>query len=188
MGFFTAITIPAETAAALERLHADLHGGRWIDPESYHITLNYIGELDGSAAGRLIEALDGLRFAPFEISLRGLGIFGGGRPRAVWAGAEPCPELMAMQARQARLIAGAGFKLESRKYTPHVTLARFREGRRNDLKRFVERRNVYHAPPFTCDGYVLLSSRPNGGGGPYGTEAVFSGQAGFLPDMGEETF
>ena len=95
---------------------------------------------------------------------------------------------MALQARQARAISGAGFKLETRKYTPHVTLARFRDGQRTDLQRFVERHNVYAAPAFLCDGYSLMSSRPNQGGGPYGIEAQFSGQAGFLPDMDEEAF
>lgn len=188
MGLFTAIPIPPELGAALERLRSGLHGARWITADSYHITLCYVGDISRPETEQLIEVLDGAAFAPFEIQLEGLGVFGGRRPRAVWAGLRACPELMALQARQARAIIAAGFKLEARKYTPHVTLARFRDGQRTDLQRFVERHNVYAAPPFLCDGFSLMSSRLNQGGGPYGTEAQFSGQAGFLPDMGEEAF
>lgn len=188
MGVFTAIPIPRETGAALERLRSGLHGARWIEPDAYHITLSYIGDVNSRDIEALIDALDPIKFTPFEICLQGLGIFGSRRPRAVWAGVEGNTGLKALQARQAHAIKQAGFKLESRKYTPHVTLARFKNSQKSDLQRFVERCNLYSAPPFVCDGFSLMSSRPFQGGGPYGTEAVFSGQAGFLPDMSEEAF
>lgn len=188
MGLFTAISVPQETAEALQRLRSGLHGARWVEPDSYHITLSYMGEVGPDGIEQLIETLDGIRFSPFTIRLQGLGVFGAKRPRAVWAGLEDCPELISLQARQARAITGAGFRLERRKYTPHVTLARFRKDQPNDLQRFVERRNVYAAPEFVCETFSLMSSRPNQGGGPYGLEARFSGQAGFLPDMSEEAF
>lgn len=186
MGLFTAISIPAETAAGFEHLRSGLHGARWVEAEAYHITLSYMGELDGADIVRLIEALDPVRFDAFEISLKGLGIFGGNRPRALWAGVEDSTGLKAFQARQARAIIQTGFKLERRKYAPHMTLARFRDCNRGDLQQFAARQNLFSAAPFIVDGYALLSSRPNMGGGPYDCEAEFSGQAGFLPDMGQQ--
>ena len=62
--------------------------------------------------------------APFRVTIDALSTFGGGRPRALLARVVPTPELTKLQADQERLMRRVGLEPESRKYTPHVTLAR----------------------------------------------------------------
>ena len=64
------------------------------------------------------------------MTLEGLDVFGGDKPRAIVAKAQPSPPLVELQAEQERLIRRIGMPPEPRKFTPHVTLARLRGARR----------------------------------------------------------
>ncbi|MEM8576106.1 MAG: RNA 2',3'-cyclic phosphodiesterase, partial [Pseudomonadota bacterium] len=90
---FTAIEIPRSIADRLSMLRAGLSGARWIDPENYHLTLRFIGDVDGSTARHFTDALGDILAVPFRLKLNGLDSFGGNKPRAIFARAEPSPEL-----------------------------------------------------------------------------------------------
>ena len=47
---FTGLEIPAEIGHTLSSLRGGLPGARWIDPENYHVTLRFIGDIDGISA------------------------------------------------------------------------------------------------------------------------------------------
>ena len=80
---------PKSIAERLTLLRAGLSGARWIDPENYHLTLRFIGDVDGATARDFTPALGEIVAAPFELRLNGLGSFGGGKPRAIFAGIAP---------------------------------------------------------------------------------------------------
>ena len=107
---FSAIEIPRNIAERLTLLRAGLTGARWIDPENYHLTLRFIGDVDGHTARDFTAALGEIVAAPFELELNGLGSFGGGRPRAIFADVAPSEGLEAL--RRAR-----GIELEAVKKT-----------------------------------------------------------------------
>ncbi len=173
MRLFTGVPVPVGAARELERLRGGLHGARWVEPAAYHITLSFIGEAEGAQAGEIIRALAGVRAAPFTLRLAGIGSFGRKRPRAVWAGVEDSTELELLQARQASVLAGLGIDLEKRKFKPHVTLARLKSGHGREAGRFIERHNLFRGVPFDVNEFLLYSSRPSRGGGPYAVEAGF---------------
>ena len=50
---FTGLEIPAEIGQTLSNLRGGLPGARWIDPENYHVTLRFIGDIDGVAANEI---------------------------------------------------------------------------------------------------------------------------------------
>lgn len=56
-------------------------GARWVDPENYHVTLRFIGDIDGVSANEIASLLDRVNRKPFEVALQGLSSFGG-RSRA----------------------------------------------------------------------------------------------------------
>ena len=60
---FTAIEVPGQVAEQLSLLRGGLSGARWIDPENYHLTLRFIGDIDDATAAEIIDALV-LRHAP----------------------------------------------------------------------------------------------------------------------------
>ena len=103
---FTGLEIPSETALMLSMLRGGLRGARWIDPENYHITLRFIGDIDDRTADEVVDALDRIRRNPIEIRLDGLGSFGNGKPHAVWAGVQLTSALSELQSEQERILHG----------------------------------------------------------------------------------
>src|SRR6201985_4003178 len=79
---FTGLEIPADIGQTLSNLRGGLPGARWIDPENYHVTLRFIGDIDGVAATEIAHTLERINRKPFEVSLQGLSSFGGKKPRA----------------------------------------------------------------------------------------------------------
>jgi len=88
---FTGLEIPAEIGQTLSNLRGGLPGARWIDPENYHVTLRFIGDIDGVAANEIASLLFRVNRKPFEVALQGLSSFGGRKPRAVACPTLPMP-------------------------------------------------------------------------------------------------
>jgi hypothetical protein len=91
---FTGLEIPADVGFALSLKRGGLTGARWIDPENYHITLRFIGDVDHQTANEVSYSLDRLiNSMRFSVRLTQLGTFGGSKPRALYAGVEPSEQL-----------------------------------------------------------------------------------------------
>ena len=170
---FSAIEIPRSIAERLTMLRSGLSGARWIDPENYHLTLRFIGDVDRATARDFTNALGQIDAPPFELRLSGLGSFGGNKPRAIFADLEPSPALEALQRAHERAAREAGLPPEGRNFKPHVTLARLRGARADAVAAYLERQGGVIAEPFTVNRFVLYSSRDSVGGGPYVIEAAY---------------
>jgi len=170
---FSAIEIPRSIAERLTMLRCGLSGARWIDPENYHLTLRFIGDVDGATARDFTNALGKIAVPPFELRVRGLGSFGGNKPRAIFADLAPSEALETLQRAHERAAREAGLPPESRNFKPHVTLARLRGARADAVATYLERQGGIAAEPFTVNRFVLYSSRNSVGGGPYVIEAAY---------------
>lgn len=170
---FTALEIPAEVASALTLHRGGLIGARWIDPADYHITLRFLGDVDRRMAHDVDSFLSDLQTQPFEVTLDALGSFGGDRPRAVFARAQPSPRLAELQGDIERLMRRLGLPPEARKFVPHVTLARLRDTSPIDVAHYLAMHPIIRPISFTARRFVLMSSRDSIGGGPYVLEAAY---------------
>ncbi|MDL2399577.1 RNA 2',3'-cyclic phosphodiesterase [Rhizobium calliandrae] len=170
---FTALEIPRNAAMSLSLLRGGLPGARWIDVENYHITLRFIGDVDGRTADEIVERLDRIDRPEFQLRLEGIGSFGSKKPHSVWAGVTQTPDMYALQGEIERICQRIGLPPDPRKFTPHVTLARLKSSRVDDVVHYLSGRGNFHTAPFTVGRFVLLSSRESVGGGPYLTEEVF---------------
>ena len=170
---FTGIEIPAAVAQSLAALRGGLPGGRWIDPENYHVTLRFVGDVDDMVAHEVASMLGQVRRRPFELCFDDLKSFGSHRPRAIVATLGPVPALIELQAEHERLMQRVGLEPEGRKYTPHVTLARLRESSSRQVADYLALRAPYRSQPFQVSRFVLFSSRASVGGGPYVVEAAY---------------
>jgi RNA 2',3'-cyclic 3'-phosphodiesterase len=170
---FTAIEIPTEVGHSLSTLRGGLPGARWIDPENYHLTLRFIGDIDDTLAQEIAYMLENVKRTPFELRLDGLSSFGGRKPRAVVAPAAPIQALFDLQSEQERLMQRVGLEPEGRKYTPHVTLARLRDSSSREVADYLSARQPFRSKPFRISRFVLYSSRSSVGGGPYVVEAAY---------------
>ena len=170
---FTALEIPPDIAFSLSLLRGGLPGARWVDPENYHITLRFMGDIDDRMADEVASALIRVSRPRFEVSVDGLGAVGAKRPHAVWAGIKPNPALKELQAEQERLMQRIGLEPERRKFMPHVTLARMKTTSEPDVAAYLALRGGFSTPPFPVGRFVLLSSRASRGGGPYIMEEAY---------------
>jgi RNA 2',3'-cyclic 3'-phosphodiesterase len=127
MRLFVALDIDAAIRQRLQDfvndLRAHVPGARFVGPETYHVTLKFLGET-GQVA-EIQRALAPVRGVPFEISFRGSGFFPtANRARVFWAGIEAPDELQALAARVDEAARTLGFPPERGPYKPHLTLAR----------------------------------------------------------------
>lgn len=172
---FTSLEIPPEIGFALSLKRGGLTGARWIDPENYHITMRFIGDVDGQTAGDVADSLDRLSNSlRFPVRLTHLGSFGGDKPRALFAAVEPSEPLLRLQAAQERVLQRAGIEPEGRKFVPHVTLARLRGTSAGELARFIAEAAMFEPLQFVPARFVLYSSRDSVGGGPYLVEESYT--------------
>ncbi|MBR7650836.1 RNA 2',3'-cyclic phosphodiesterase [Brucella oryzae] len=170
---FTALEIPRDAALSLSLLRGGLPGARWIDVENYHITLRFIGDVEGHVADEVANALDRVRRPEFMLNLSGVHAFGSKKPHSIYAGVSPSPELNALQAEIERICQRLHIPADPRKFTPHVTLARLRNARIDDVARYLSSRGNFATLPFKVGRFVLMSSRDSVGGGPYIVEEAW---------------
>jgi 2'-5' RNA ligase len=170
---FTGLEIPAEIGRTLSMLRGGLPGARWIDPENYHVTLRFVGDVDDVVAHEVASMLGRVRRTTFELRFDSLSSFGGRRPRALVATLAQTQALMDLQAEHERLMQRVGLEAEGRKYTPHVTLARLRDSSSRQVADYLSERALFRTPSFKISRFVLFSSRASVGGGPYIVEAAY---------------
>jgi 2'-5' RNA ligase len=170
---FTGLEIPAALGESLSMLRGGLPGARWIDPENYHLTLRFIGDVDDALAREITFLLGQVRRSGFELRVEGLSSFGGRKPRAVVAAVRPSQAVMELQAEHERLMQRVGLAPEGRKYTPHIMLARLRDSSSWQVAKYLSARAGYRSSLFPVSRFVLFSSRASVGGGPYVVEATY---------------
>lgn len=170
---FTALEIPRNAAMSLSLLRGGLPGARWIDVENYHITLRFIGDIDGRTADEVVDRLDRVERPEFEVNLTGIGSFGSKKPHSIWAGVSQSAEMTALQGEIERICQRLGLPPDPRKFTPHVTLARLRNSRLDDVVHYLSGRGDFRTTQFKVGRFVLMSSKESVGGGPYIVEEAF---------------
>jgi len=170
---FTGLELPEAVAGAMALARGGVPGARWIEPDDYHVTLRFVGDVDPGVAHAVAETLDEIRRRSIEVRFDGLSWFGGDKPRAIVARIRPDPALVELQAEQERRMRRLGLPPETRKYTPHVTLARLRSVRTHAVAEYLASRGALAVEGFTAQRFVLFSARESVGGGPYVVEAAY---------------
>jgi 2'-5' RNA ligase len=132
---FIAVKLPGEATESLREAQARLRGAeagwKWVDPEAFHITLKFLGQVERQ---RLEATWQSVRAAvsgtkAFAVALRGLGAFPNLRaPRVAWAGISGgATELAALAAKIEEACSQHRFEREKRPFAAHLTLGRARE-------------------------------------------------------------
>lgn len=174
MRLFVAVELPealrAQLGAGVERLRRELPPARWVRCENVHITLAFLGEVDGSAGNAVAAGLAAAAQAltPTVVAPAGGGFFPSSeRPRVAWVGGE-CPGLASWAAAAARVAEASGIAVDRRPFSLHLTLARLsRPWRPSDVQRFLARVGAWTLPAFTAREVVLFASELRPGGSHY---------------------
>ena len=123
---FTALEIPRDAALSLSLLRGGLPGARWIDVENYHLTLRFIGDVEGHVADEIANALDRVHRPAFSLALSGVGAFGSKKPHSIWAGVDRLARPRGAAGRDRAHLPAHRRAADPRKFVPHVTLARLK--------------------------------------------------------------
>lgn len=180
---FSAIELPEETKAELHRLHVPIPGARWVPQEDYHLTLRFAGDIDNGRAREFADNLASIVMDAFQIRLVGVGAFGGNDPSTVFAEVEPNDKLDALVRAHEKAARNAGLPAEKRPFKAHITLARLSHSNAEAVARYLTRFSGYRSEPIFVSQFVLMSSKPMTGGGPYGVVEAFPLHGGY---MGED--
>jgi len=132
---FIAIALPDELKSELVQLEARLKlveqpFVKWVDPYSIHLTLKFLGNVTANRIGEITKAMEEATqgVSPFNLQVKDLGVFP--NPRRVqvaWVGLSgDIDKLARLQQRIEASLVPLGFTPESRKFVPHLTLARVR--------------------------------------------------------------
>jgi 2'-5' RNA ligase len=155
---FVALQLPFEVRQRLTGLMGGVHGARWQNDSQLHLTLRFIGEVTETQADDIDSALQAVAFTPFPVALRGVGLFGDLRkPRMLWAGVAPEAPLAHLAQKLDNALVRIGLPAETRKFTPHVTLARFK-GPSGRVERFLAENDYLTSPEWMVERFTLFRS------------------------------
>ncbi|MCP5370580.1 MAG: RNA 2',3'-cyclic phosphodiesterase [Hyphomicrobiales bacterium] len=188
MRLFVALPLPAAVRRELAFLQGGLPGARWVDEANLHVTLRFIGEVEGHEAEEIDIALAAVRWPAFDVTVAGVGCFETGkRPRVLWAGIDRNPALAGLRDKVESAVVRAGQEPERRKFKAHVTLARFKTGRNERVGPFVAGHTGFAAGTFRADRFTLFRSHLNHGGPHYEVLAEYPlGDGSFSGDDADE--
>ncbi|HJQ59490.1 MAG TPA: RNA 2',3'-cyclic phosphodiesterase [Vineibacter sp.] len=173
---FVALPLPDDVADDLAALQEGIPDASWVPAENMHLTLAFIGEVNGGAQRDITEALATIDGPVFDLEVAGVDHFVEGRtPKVLYAAVVVTEALQRLQEKVTSVLRGEGVRLDRRKFRPHVTLARF--GRRAEMghhiAQFVASNNLRRFGPFEVDCFRLYSSLKRPGGPVYTVEAEY---------------
>ena len=121
----------SEVQRLLIKTGADL---RLVKPENIHVTIKFLGEVTPFMLNRIYEVMRNLSFQPFDIEIKGLGAFPSPNyPRIIWVGIEKgSSELTSIFNMLEHSLRRLGFRSERRGFSPHLTIARVKSGRKRE--------------------------------------------------------
>lgn len=171
MRLFIAIPLASEVIDALQKLSLGLRsegdGMRWSSPDTWHITLQFLGKTSDEQYGCVVRRLTDVKAPPFAIRVAGTGFFE--RAGVFFAGVNVSSEMLEVERRVAAATSQCGFVSEDRPYHPHVTLARAKgnSGRHalRRLKGLVKTEADF--PSFIATEFLLFEAFPGPGGSRY---------------------
>ncbi|MDA0700700.1 MAG: RNA 2',3'-cyclic phosphodiesterase, partial [bacterium] len=174
MRLFVAIDLPDDASDRLATLQAGVPGVKWVPDENLHLTLRFIGEVEGATAEELAEALAEVRAPAFELSLSGVDVFERGRqPHTLWVGVDRNPALQHLREKVESALVRAGLESERRRFSPHVTLGRMKQRPGHHLVQWLEANALFRAEPFTVGGFTLFTSHLGSESARYFGEAFY---------------
>ena len=173
MRLFTGIELPAEIASNLSRLIDLLRPAahlKWTPAYNLHLTTKFVGEWPENRLDELLDRLQPLgRRSPIPVNVEGIGWFPNPHnPRVLWTGVKAGPELAQLAADTDEATAALGVARETKKYSPHLTLARVKDAvPLAPIRQVIAQLPSVEFGAFTADRFYLYLSKPGPSGSIY---------------------
>jgi 2'-5' RNA ligase len=158
LGIALADAMVRELEIVVARLRSGDSGLRWTEPDTWHITLQFLGYAAPEQYDCLMEQLGEVRSAPVSVQLGSLDCFD--REGVFFADVATTPDLAALAEHVVAATNQCGFAGVMRPFHPHITLARAKgQGRDAELRALASRMRRESAfTPFTAREFLLYES------------------------------
>lgn len=171
---FVGLRFPAPVNFQLRNLCAGLPGAKWVNPDGFHLTLRFIGEINNRQAEDLDTNLQAIAVRAFVLQLRGVGQFGQlEKAHTVWAGVERNDALYHLRDKVESAVVRAGCEPDHRRFMPHVTLGKLRHAPIDWLETFLLHNTNFQSQSFEVNEFVLFSSHSGDNNRLYLPEATY---------------
>ena len=171
---FIAVDLPEEIRNNLGKISFGIPGARWVDPLQIHLTVRFVGEVNGTTFLDIKAALEQVKFSPFSLTLKGVGHFPPrGKPRVLWVGIEQSQALQSLKKKIDLTLARVGLEPEGRKFSPHITLARLKNSPIQKVANFLAGNGLFNQEPFEVMDFKLYSSTLTPKGAIHRVEKVY---------------
>lgn len=175
MRLFTAIDIPETLRNGLSALQeSEALAVRWSDPEQFHVTLRFIGEVSEAQAVRYEEVLADVDAGPVQCAPYGLDVLPSRRsPRVLMLGLERTDSMMALYDAVSEALESEGLDPEDRKYRPHVTIGRLEDPDPEVVQDFLRAHEEHSFSAFEANRFVLYESTLTSEGAVHEPQAIY---------------
>jgi len=156
---FVAVDLPTNVKEQLRGICCGVPGADWLSEEQMHLTLRFIGEVDGGVLSDISEALATIQCKPFLLALQGVGCFPPRKaPKTIWVGVLKNELLNRLQKKINNTLIRTGLGEEERKFYPHITLARLKESPIHKVASYLAEYGLFKVVPFEVKEFCLYSS------------------------------
>ena len=171
---FIAIDLPETIQEYLESMFFGIPGARWVAPGQIHLTVRFIGDVDGALFYDIKDTLAEVNIPPFDLQLKGVGHFPPrGAPRVLWVGLDKSEPLQLLRKKIDTALLKIGLEPERRKFSPHITLARLKNTPIQKITNFLSGNAMFRQGPFLIDDFKLYSSTLTPKGATHKVEGVY---------------
>ena len=172
---FIALDLPDPMKKNLAALFFGIPGARWVALDQLHLTVRFIGDVDGSLFLDIKSTLKEVSLSPFDVQLKGVGHFPPrGAPRVIWVGLKKSEPLQALRKKIDTTLLKVGLEPEGRKFSPHITLARLKNTPVQKIANFLSGNGLFSQEPFQVNDFMLYSSTLTRKGAIHKIERVYS--------------
>ncbi|MFA6293066.1 MAG: RNA 2',3'-cyclic phosphodiesterase [Victivallales bacterium] len=156
---FIAIDIPDRVKDNICELRRNLPGVRWTVRDQIHITMRFIGDADDLFFKQIKASLSEIKLPPFSLEIAGSGFFPNERrPSVFWLGCGESRALSDLKDYMDLALDSCGIPPESRKFHPHLTVARLKMPSEKDCQKLSNIYSDMHSASFNITEFILYSS------------------------------
>ncbi len=153
-----------KAVGVIQSLSAQTDPVKWIEPQKLHITVKFLGDVEDAEIYQVCQLASGAvaDLPAFRAACRGVGAFpSSDRPRTIWIGVDdPTGHFQQLHQRVEQAMASLRFPREVRRFSPHLTLGRVRQGKRTGvgLTERIRQQGAVELGEFDVDELVVFSS------------------------------